>query len=141
MKKQQYNPFIYQFTIYKVGKQSIDASRCTKLYYNVDNLPLSEMSHAELQIMFYIMFHIGRGKDTISMPTETLIEATGKKRSTILAGIKALTSKEVIQKKSNNIYWVNPHIIFRGNRVSYFENRDKQEGTEMVYVYEKYDKK
>jgi DNA-binding GntR family transcriptional regulator len=42
-------------------------------------------------------------------------------RPTLLKAIQELEDVAVICKKSQSDYWINPHYIFKGNRIKYYQ--------------------
>lgn len=128
MKNTKSNPFLtYQLDVFTPKKDVIlDATPSIKLYKLTDKFILSEFTHGELLLLFYIINNIGRSKDSIKLKIDGLAKQTGKSRRTINYAIKGLIGKEFISKQENtqSTYWINPYILFRGNRVNYFEQNN-----------------
>lgn len=128
MKNTKSNPFLtYQLDVFTPKKDVIlDATPSIKLYKLTDKFILSEFTHGELLLLFYIINNIGRSKDSIKLKIDELAKQTGKSRRTINYAIKGLIGKEFISKQENtqSTYWINPYILFRGNRVNYFEQNN-----------------
>ena len=79
----------------------------------------------DMQLISYIMTHLGQNSDTIELNPVKLIGLYKKKRSTISESIKRLISFELIEKIPGRCkYQINPFLMFKGKRVEYFEAID-----------------
>ena len=126
MKNTQTNPFLtYQVDVFTPQKGVlIDAQPAIKVFKIPDVFILSEFTHGELLLFFYIINNVGKDKDYIKLKIDDIAKQSNKSRRTINYAIKGLVAKEFIQKQEGkqSSYWINPYIVFRGNRVKYFED-------------------
>ena len=72
-------------------------------------------------LFLYIMANIGVNKDTINLVTEKVTKLMGVSRNTHYSAIESLRDNGIITLYSSTEYWVNPFFIFRGDRISYYQ--------------------
>lgn len=72
-------------------------------------------------IYLYIQCNIGEDQDTIQLNQEKICEATGMGRNSYYEGIEDLKGNSIIAPFKRNEYWINPFILFRGDRLSYYK--------------------
>lgn len=99
---------------------------------NIEEMQLisKELSQSEKAFLFsitpYVSFddnllQIGKGKKSVDIGTEDLIEITGMSRSTLYSTIELLASKDIIYRGKNSRnkqYFVNPWLFCKGNRIN-----------------------
>ena len=99
---------------------------------NIEEMQLisKELSQSEKAFLFsitpYVSFddnllQIGKGKKSIDIGTEDLINITGMSRSTLYSTVESLASKDIIYRGKNSRnkqYFVNPWLFCKGNRIN-----------------------
>lgn len=78
-----------------------------------------EFSPCTRDLFNYIVFHLPAEKDYINLKASSVTSVIGFTRQTMIRAIKELVSFSIITKKSQSEYWINPQILFRGNRIKY----------------------
>lgn len=135
------NPFLCDsISVFYLSKDTqIDAAASTKLFKNKDQFLIYDLGYTELQIVYYMMQNLPREKDYMRLPIDTLTTALKKSKPTVIAALSRLVEYDLISRKSKSEYWFNPYIMFKGNRVKFFKEREKIEG-EGVYIKNVYQK-
>lgn len=97
-----------------IGRQKLyDSSEFIKWY---DPKVLIGLSVAAVAVFSYIVNHLRFGGIVQFCYTEAM-EYTGyKNRQTIWRGVQELEQKDIIRPKQKGEYWVNPNIVYRGQR-------------------------
>lgn len=87
---------------------------------------LPKLSKSATKILFYILLKLEYNVGTIHISTVDVCREFGLKenyRSNITRGIKELLDNKIIARHTDwNRYWVNPNIIFKGDRKYLFYN-------------------
>jgi hypothetical protein len=68
----------------------------------------------------YVVMHLGRNRDRIRLSPSVCCGVMGISRKTFYRGIGDLIRYNVIARRSLSVYWVNPAIVYNGNRVRSF---------------------
>lgn len=69
-------------------------------------------------MFLYIMHNLKRGKETVRLEPDGYKEFSGKSSSkTFYSAINQLMGSGVIQRKKQSEYWINPLILFNGDRL------------------------
>lgn len=97
-----------------VGQQQLYDSSDFIKFYQPDIL--CSLSQPAVIIFAYIATNLRFGGIVTIHPKEAAVFANYKNLSSISRAINELLQKDVIRKKDRNEYWVNPNIIYRGQR-------------------------
>lgn len=103
------------------GSIEIDIAPHIKVYPEMMDFLLTSTS-GERFILKYIMNHItSRTFDCMDLKYEKV----GMSKSSFYASINGLIEANVLKKKETrkNMYWINPNMIFRGNRIKRYKDR------------------
>lgn len=116
-------------TSYSFSKvYNADQKYSTKVYRNKANEELIySLSPPGMKLFFYIILHLNKKKDTIELLEDKISKLTGIKSSSFRNARSEVVKKGIIKKTKgrSKMYWINPHIIFAGNRSNYYpENLD-----------------
>ncbi len=107
----------------------IDVEPCIKVYWPFLEM-MDDMNAVKIKLIGYIVSQMTRGSDEVYIdPTDVLKylnrERKGKpvdkpinSQSYVYRGMKMLADRKVIAKKSSKVYYVNPNMLFKGNRLS-----------------------
>jgi hypothetical protein len=107
----------------------IDVEPCIKVYWPFIEM-IDEMNAVEIKLISYILSQMTRGSDEVYIdPTDVLKylnrERKGKavdkpinSQSYVYRGMKMLADRRLIAKKAGKVYYINPNMLFKGNRVS-----------------------
>lgn len=79
------------------------------------------LSQQGRNLFLYILSTIGENKDSINLNTEKLTKIMGVSRNTLSSGRDDLRDNGIITLYKKDEYWVNPFFIFRGDRISYYQ--------------------
>lgn len=111
-----YNTTTGEVTLAKqlVGQQQLYDSSDFIKFYQPDIL--CSLSQPAVIIFAYIATNLRFGGIVTIHPKEAAAFANYKNLSSISRAINELLQKDVIRKKDRNEYWVNPNIIYRGQR-------------------------
>ena len=94
-----------------------------KLIYSLDE--------KALKLLFYITLHIAQDSDQIQLYQKKVSELLGFEKSSFYSAIKTLKKIKIIDSKAKcGMYWVNPHLIFQGNRYAYFTKKQENQVNE-----------
>lgn len=74
-------------------------------------------------IYLYMQCNIGEDKDTIQLSQDKICEVTGMGRNSYYEGIEDLKSNAIIAPFKRNEYWINPFVLFRGDRLAYYKEQ------------------
>jgi len=102
----------------------VDAEVGAKVYKTPHNIEIiNNLSNCGLKIFNYILFHLGKEKEDIKLYQPKVCEEIKISRKSYYTAIKELcTAGVIISKPGNNMYWINIHIIFNGNRAKYIKD-------------------
>ncbi len=77
-----------------------------------------------------------RGREQVQIDTEKASEATGFSPAVISRLIAELVKLKVIKRVNvNNKYWINPMMIFKGNRVNYIRKQASKEEQKTLFNF------
>jgi hypothetical protein len=82
-----------------------------------------ELNNRGRELLLYIIMHIGENDDWISINVENyMVKHKIKSINTYKDAVKNLVAKGYILRTHDyrNVFWVNPHYIFNGNRIKTF---------------------
>ena len=98
----------------------VDDDQFTKLYLS-EFKAFFNLSQSAIRVAGYIMQCMKPKKDMIMFILEDCMEYTGfKSKASIYKGLAELVAAEVIARGNHeNLFYINPLIIFNGDRVSY----------------------
>lgn len=79
-----------------------------------------ELTQNAKDVLLYIIVSSVSDKDHIELKIGDICKATGKRRVSVVNGVNNLIANKFIEPKSDNFYWVNPTLIYKGNRLAYY---------------------
>jgi hypothetical protein len=112
-----------------MGTKVVDMEPCIKVYWSLYEM-IDDMSIVEVRLLGYIMSQMSRGSDEVYIDPSDVIKYLNRLRDKdstsiptsskpyIYKGINLLLERRVIAKKSSKVYYINPNMLFKGNRVS-----------------------
>lgn len=92
-----------------------------KLKKEDSNKFLREATPAAVLLRAYIIDRLGANRDYLRLTQTRLNDDIGMNHRTFSRAVKELVYWEYIEKKNRFEYWVNPHKIFHGNRVRFYQ--------------------
>lgn len=106
---------------------TIDAQPCVKVYKSALK-DIMNLSSQGTRILFKVMDELQKKEDEVYLHPAKIAEEYGLKNTRdITEGIKELIEKDILARKDKkHIYFVNPFMLFNGNRVKYEDNKSKQ---------------
>lgn len=104
-----------------------DTNPYSKLYKS-GALKLSKLSSAGLKVFCYILMNIHINKESIYLCPDTLsIEIGYANKKNVYEGIENLLANDIIARKTGNSnYWINPNMLFNGDRTKLLEDPSRQ---------------
>lgn len=113
----------------------IDVEVGAKVFKTKENLALiNSLSNNTLRLFNYIVFHLGANKEDIQLPRLKVIEEINVSKNTYYKCLTELCDKSIITSKpGNNMYWVNIHIIFNGNRAKYMKEKYGDDSLDILF--------
>lgn len=103
-----------------------DGEENCKVFRNESAKTIIEgLSASQLQLFSYIILHLGRNRDRIRLEMERCCEELQFGEKTFYRAVSALSRYAVIQRFKKNIYWINPAILFNGNRIKKYPEKVK----------------
>lgn len=99
----------------------MDSGESCKVYRgDLARACIDGLSCSGMVLFGYVVMHLGRNRDRIRLSPSVCCKAMGISRKTFYRGIGDLIRYNVIARRSSAIYWVNPAIVYNGNRVRSF---------------------
>ncbi len=74
-------------------------------------------------IYLYMQCNLGEDQDTIKLDMEKICEVAGISKNSYYEGITDLKNNSIVSVYKTNTYWVNPFILFRGDRLAYYQEQ------------------
>lgn len=75
-----------------------------------------------LKLYMYIALSLQKDCDEVKIDFSKFMELSNlRSKTSVYNAIAELQTYSIIQKKHKNVYWINPFLIFNGNRVAYFQ--------------------
>ena len=102
----------------------LDTQKKTNVYYipYIENVLYDELSPSARDVFLYIIYRIPENQDWIELPYSKLMKMLRiKSNKTIATSLQLLVDNAILIKKSQSAYWVNPHYVFKGNRLKFYE--------------------
>jgi hypothetical protein len=85
------------------------------------------------ELLIYIMNHLTYDSDKIQLIVDDLSEKLSIPRSTMYDSIDKLEEKQFIKRTGKrNMYWINPYLMFKGNRLSKYPEAISYTGKDTV---------
>ena len=105
----------------------IETQSFTKSYHYPRQLGfIKELSVAGCRMLLYIQMKLKSEHDYIELKRTTVAKDLGISENSASLGIYNLVDNGVLAKKSQSEWWINPFILFNGNRLKYVkENNPK----------------
>jgi hypothetical protein len=113
----------YNLTKLVTGKTELhDPMMYTKVYLSAF-LHLNELPHSALKIFNYMVHTMKTNKDIVYLNCADVEEQCKISQASYYTAIKSLIEAKIIAKKigSSIEYWVNPNILFNGNRLRIYK--------------------
>lgn len=73
-------------------------------------------------VMWYIIANMITNQDWITLDIRDIRKVTSLKRISVVRGIQELVDNKLISKKTQLDYWINPTLLYKGNRLSYYND-------------------
>lgn len=112
-------------TSYETVEETIKIEQQTKslVYYipYIENVLFDELKSSGRDLLLYLIYNIKPNMDFISLKLQKVSKEMKCSKPTLISAIKQLVSIGLICKKSQSEYWINPHYMFKGNRVHYYQ--------------------
>lgn len=95
---------------------TIDTFKYTKLFNK--NLPtVGELTVPELKVLTYITDNLVPNRDYVTVHMDECAEWCGYKSSVqVYKGLIGLIEKNIIARGKHSMFWINPNIIYNGDR-------------------------
>lgn len=103
--------------IYTVEKQ-----KHTKLYHTAyDDKLFFNLNSKARDIILYILLNIKENEDFIELSLKKIQQKVKISKKIYYDGLKELKEKAFVANRTQGTFWINPQLIFNGNRKSFFE--------------------
>jgi hypothetical protein len=106
-----------------VATRFIERDRKVALYKpeNIKGL-IGALSPIATKVYMYIALSLGEQMDYVKLTlTEVQKELNIGSKNTLYKAIEELETYSIIAKKRNGEFWINPFLLFNGNRIDYFQ--------------------
>ncbi len=98
----------------------IETQEFTKVYKMARHVGLiKELNPAGCRMMLYIQAKLKLDHDYIELKREKVAKQLDVSANTVSLGIVNLTECGILAKKSQSEWWINPEVLFVGNRFRY----------------------
>lgn len=81
------------------------------------------LSSGGKNLLFLIIFNLGVGHDRIALHINKYMKRMGITEKSFYNAVKDLTDQNIIRKYKGSVYWINPKIIFNGDRLAKYADR------------------
>jgi hypothetical protein len=105
----------------------VDEAQFTKIY--LEGIPvISGLSARGTKVWGYVCHQLQPGKTSIHFMLAQCLEFTGyKSRANVLSGLAELLEADIIARSTDSsLYFINPLIMFNGNRVTFAKSYIKK---------------
>lgn len=82
---------------------------------------ISNLSAQGCRMFLYVQMTIEQDQDWVKLPAEEVGKRLNLSLLTVRLGIKDLIDNGILCKRGKSDYWINPIVLFSGNRLQYFE--------------------
>lgn len=82
---------------------------------------VSNLSAQGCRMFLYVQMTIEQDQDWLRLPAEEVGKRLNLSLLTVRLGIKDLIDNGILCKRGKSDYWINPIVLFSGNRLQYFE--------------------
>jgi predicted transcriptional regulator len=89
---------------------------------NLDKI-IADCRPMAAKLFLYILSKMEKNSDVVDLPFHEIAEAFDVSKSTVHLAVKDLQEAAVIRRKGKTMFWLNPHIMFYGNRRLYYKKR------------------
>jgi hypothetical protein len=106
-----------------VATRFVERDRKVSLY-KVENVKglIAALTPMATKLYLYITLSLGEQMDYVKLTlTEVQKELNIGSKNTLYKAIEELESYSIIAKKRNGEFWINPFLLFNGNRIDYFQ--------------------
>lgn len=95
----------------------------TSVYHTIDitKLLFVDLKAIGRDMFNYVVINLKKDKDYIEFDRDRVCKDMDISIATFYAAITQLVKANVLYKINTRAYYINPHFIFNGNRVDYFE--------------------
>lgn len=100
----------------------IEEQEKTSVYYITykNNVIFKELTSTGRDMLLYIIYNIQFDEDTIDLNIIKICKEMNISKSTYYRGIDELRDISLLTKREKQIYWINPHFIFKGDRIKFY---------------------
>lgn len=110
--------------------ESFDKDNTVQLYKEGRDLVMN-ISPAGCKMFVYLCGILIPNQDYVIIDIDECMRVSNvKSKNTIYKQINELITNGILEKMVNNVYWINPHILFRGDRIMFYE---KYYPSHMIY--------
>lgn len=103
----------------------VEEQKHVKVYKTGNNTQyttfLFSLNRYARDIYIFMQANLGEDQDTIHLHQDKVCNMTGMGRNSYYEGIEDLKSNSVICPYRRNEYWINPFMLFRGDRLAYYK--------------------
>lgn len=94
----------------------------TILYHHndINSILFDCLSHRGRDMFLYIIYKIPKNSDFITLKHSIVRKHLKISKPTIIASIKELIAANILHRKSQSEYWINPDFLFNGDRVEFY---------------------
>jgi hypothetical protein len=112
-----------------IKMKMFDMEHCVKVYWPLYEL-MDELTAVEMKVLSYVMSQLVKGSDLVHIDVSDIIKYINrlkngappvnptKSRPHVYKGVSMLVDRGIISKKAGKVYYINPNMLFKGNRVS-----------------------
>lgn len=86
------------------------------------NVLFKHLSSAGRDLLLYIIYKLPKEQDWINLKYDKVLKEMDVSRSTLSRAIQNLVDNAYIIKKAQSDYWINPTLLYKGNRLSYYND-------------------
>ena len=105
----------------------VEEQKHIKIYKTGNNLQsttfMFSMNKFARDIYLWMQCNIGEDQDTIVLDMDKICDTVGIGKDSYYKGIEDLKINCFITPYKKNKYWINPYILFRGDRIAYYREQ------------------
>jgi hypothetical protein len=96
----------------------------TKVYNDSSIINLyKELTPTACKLVIFIQLNLPKNIDIIDLRSNVCMEFLGVSKATYYKSLQELIDNAIVTKYKTNTYWINPVLIFNGDRIKYYKDK------------------
>lgn len=82
---------------------------------------LTKLSPRASKIFIFVLLNLEKNQDYINFTAKQVGNFTGYSENTFYKYLDELFVQEILRRRHRDCYWINPRVLFKGDRLAYFK--------------------